>query len=88
MAGVRMAVVINVGIATIATYIGAGGLGKLISRGISQSDNRQLIVGAIMVSLLAIAADYFLAFLQNRYTPTGLKNSQPPALALKNKQAV
>jgi osmoprotectant transport system permease protein len=88
MAGVRMAVVINVGIATIATYIGAGGLGKLISRGISQSDNRQLIVGAIMVSLLAVAADYLLGLLQNRYTPLGLKNIQPSSLALKNKQAV
>lgn len=43
MAGVRMAVVINVGIAAVAAYIGAGGLGKLISRGISQSDPRQLI---------------------------------------------
>jgi osmoprotectant transport system permease protein len=75
MAGVRMAVVINVGIATIAAYIGAGGLGKLISRGISQSDPQQLIAGAIMVSLLAIVADCLLAALQNRYTPAGLKTS-------------
>ncbi|MBV7486555.1 ABC transporter permease [Bordetella sp. BOR01] len=76
MAGVRMAVVINVGIAAVATYIGAGGLGKLISRGISQSDPRQLVAGAIMVSLLAIAADYLLARLQHRLTPAGLRDPQ------------
>ncbi|MFD4838520.1 ABC transporter permease [Achromobacter sp. NPDC058515] len=75
MAGVRMAVVINIGIATVATYIGAGGLGKLISRGISQSDPRQLVAGAIMVSLLAIAADYFLARLQRRFTPAGMRDT-------------
>src|SRR5690606_40845123 len=51
MAGVRVAVVMNIGIAAIATYIGAGGLGTFISRGISQSDPRQLVTGAIAVSL-------------------------------------
>ena len=74
MAGVRMAVVINVGIAAIAAYIGAGGLGKLISRGISQSDPRQLIAGAILVSLLAIAADFGLGWVQRLLTPKGLRS--------------
>ncbi|WP_322061102.1 ABC transporter permease [Paraburkholderia sp. J63] len=74
MAGVRMAVVINVGIAAIAAYIGAGGLGKLISRGISQSDPRQLIAGAILVSVLAIVADYGLAWVQRLLTPKGLRS--------------
>jgi len=74
MAGVRMAVVINVGIATIAAYIGAGGLGQLISRGIAQSDTRQIIAGAILVSTLAIAADYSLAGVQRLLTPKGLRN--------------
>jgi osmoprotectant transport system permease protein len=73
MAGVRTAVVMNIGVAAIAAYIGAGGLGVLISRGISQSDPRQLITGAIAVSLLAIAADYALLFVQKRLTPAGLK---------------
>ena len=73
MAGVRTAVVMNIGVAAIAAYIGAGGLGVLISRGISQSDPRQLITGAIAVSLLAIAADYTLLFIQKRLTPAGLK---------------
>lgn len=69
MAGVRIAVVMNIGITAIAAYIGAGGLGVFISRGISQSDPRQLITGAIMVSLLAIASDYALLWLQKRLTP-------------------
>ena len=73
MAGVRTAVVMNIGVAAIAAYIGAGGLGVLISRGISQTDPRQLIAGAIAVSLLAIAADWLLLLLQKRLTPAGLK---------------
>ena len=73
MAGVRTAVVMNIGVAAIAAYIGAGGLGVLISRGISQTDPRQLIAGAVAVSLLAIVADWLLLQLQKRLTPAGLK---------------
>ena len=73
MAGVRTAVVLNIGVTAIAAYIGAGGLGELISRGISQSDPRQLVAGAIGVSILAIIADYALLWLQKRLTPGGLK---------------
>jgi osmoprotectant transport system permease protein len=73
MAGVRTAVVLNIGVMAIAAYIGAGGLGTLISRGISQSDPRQLIAGALAVSLLAIIADYGLLWLQNKLTPPGIK---------------
>ncbi|WP_438462136.1 ABC transporter permease [Marinomonas sp. PE14-40] len=69
MAGIRIAVVMNIGVMAIASYIGAGGLGVLISRGISQSDPRQLIAGAIAVSVLAIIADYSLMFLQKKLTP-------------------
>ena len=73
MAGVRTAVVLNIGVMAIAAYIGAGGLGTFISRGISQSDPRQLIVGAIAVSLLAIIVDYGLLFVQKRLTPKGME---------------
>lgn len=74
MAGVRTAVVLNIGVMAIAAYIGAGGLGTLISRGISQTDPRQLIAGALAVSLLAIIADYVLLWVQNRLTPVGIKS--------------
>ncbi|MCZ2720940.1 ABC transporter permease [Marinomonas sp. 15G1-11] len=69
MAGIRIAVVMNIGVMAIASYIGAGGLGVLISRGITQSDPRQLVAGAIAVSILAIIADYSLMHLQKKLTP-------------------
>src|SRR5436309_1097504 len=72
VAGIRIAVVINIGVTAIAAYIGAGGLGTFISRGISQTDIRQLITGALALGLLAIAADYALLWVQRRITPKGL----------------
>ncbi|TFH87882.1 ABC transporter permease [Billgrantia azerbaijanica] len=72
MAGVRTAVVLNIGVMAIAAYIGAGGLGTFISRGITQSDPRQLILGAVAVSLLAVIVDYVLLSLQKRLTPKGM----------------
>ncbi|HSH49958.1 MAG TPA: ABC transporter permease [Halomonas sp.] len=75
MAGVRTAVVLNIGVMAIAAYIGAGGLGTFISRGISQSDPRQLIVGAVAVSLLAIVIDYTLLAIQKYLTPRGMEQS-------------
>jgi len=71
IAGVRIAVVINIGVTAIAAYIGAGGLGTFISRGISQTDVRQLLTGALTLALLAIAADYALLWLQIRLAPKG-----------------
>ncbi|AOO82860.1 ABC transporter permease [Bosea vaviloviae] len=71
--GVRSAVVLNIAIAAIATYIGAGGLGTFISRGISQTDIRQLLTGALFVSLLAIIADYALLGAQRLMTSPGLR---------------
>lgn len=73
IAGVRMAVVMTIAIAAIATFIGAGGLGAFISAGITQSDHRQLMTGAIVVSLLAIACDYALLYVQKRLTPPGME---------------
>ena len=72
MAGVRTAVVMNIGVTAIAAYIGAGGLGTFIERGISQSDPRQLITGAVAVSLLAIIVDLVLALVQKLLTAKGL----------------
>ena len=79
MAGVRTAVVLNIGVMAIAAYIGAGGLGTFISRGISQSDPRQLIIGAVAVSVLAIIVDYSLLALQKRLTPKGMERAAATA---------
>jgi osmoprotectant transport system permease protein len=73
MIGIRTAVVMNIGVTAIATYIGAGGLGDFISRGISQTDPRQLITGALAVSLLAVAADAGLLGVQRLLTSPGLR---------------
>ena len=74
-AGVRVAVVMSIGIGAIAAYIGAGGLGAFIARGISQTDPRQLITGALAVSILAVAADFALLGLQRLLTSPGLRTS-------------
>lgn len=73
MTGVRLAVVMNIGVTAIAAYIGAGGLGRFISGGISQTDPRQLITGALAVSVLAIIADFSLMGLQRVLTPRGMR---------------
>ena len=72
LAGVRTAVVMNIGVMTIAATIGAGGLGVLILAAISRSDMSMLIVGAVLVSVLAIIADLLLQWLLRSLTPKGL----------------
>jgi osmoprotectant transport system permease protein len=57
LAGVRLAAVITIGVATIAAAVGAGGLGEFIFRGLAMVDNRVILAGAIPAALLALAAD-------------------------------
>lgn len=59
-AGIRVATVIAVGVATIAAAIGAGGLGMFIFRGVSMVDSRLILAGAIPAAALALAADFGL----------------------------
>ena len=73
MGGVRTAVVMNIGIAAIAAYIGAGGIGIYITRGISTTYDEMVLAGAIAVSVLAIFADFVLGLLEKALTPRGLK---------------
>ncbi len=73
LAGIRTALVTNIGVMAIAAYVGAGGLGVLISRGISQSDPRQLVVGAVAVSILAILADLAVLLVQRRFAPMSIR---------------
>ena len=63
-AGIRTATVINVGIATLAAYIGAGGLGEFIFGGIALNNSTMIMAGAIPAALLAIVLDQLLARLQ------------------------
>lgn len=57
MAGIRTAAVISVGIATLAAFIGAGGLGEFINRGLYLANYRLILLGAIPAALLALAVD-------------------------------
>ena len=66
LAGIRVAAVIGVGVATIAAAIGAGGLGVFIFRGLSMVDNRVILAGAIPAALLALLADGFLHLVEKR----------------------
>jgi len=66
LAGVRVATVISVGIATIAAAIGAGGLGEFIFRGLAMVNNQLILAGAIPAALLALAADFVLGRLEGR----------------------
>ena len=73
LAGVRTATVIVVGMATLAAYIGAGGLGDPIFRGIATLDSRLIFLGAVPACLLAILLDACIAFLENLVISKGLK---------------
>jgi len=64
LAGVRVATVITIGVATIAAAIGAGGLGELIFRGVAMVDNNVILAGAIPAALMALLADFGLGLLQ------------------------
>jgi osmoprotectant transport system permease protein len=66
IAGVRVATVISVGLATIAAAIGAGGLGELIFRGLAMVSDAVILAGAIPAALLALLADFGLGLLEQR----------------------
>jgi osmoprotectant transport system permease protein len=75
IAGMRTAVVLNVGTAALAYVIGAGSLGTWIFTGIELFDNSALLSGAIPVTLLAILADYALRGLEHVVVPKGSRPS-------------
>jgi len=64
LAGIRTATVINVGVATLASYIAAGGLGEFIFGGISLNNTNMILAGAIPAAMLAILFDFALSLLQ------------------------
>jgi osmoprotectant transport system permease protein len=65
LAGIRTATVINVGVATLASYIAAGGLGEFIFGGISLNNTNMILAGAIPAALLAILFDFLLSRIQH-----------------------
>ena len=76
VAGIRVATVVGVGTATIAAFIGAGGLGDYILRGLSMVDATMILAGAIPAAVLALFADGLLGWIERRLStahqrPTG-----------------
>jgi osmoprotectant transport system permease protein len=69
LAGIRVATVLTIGVATIAAAVGAGGLGEFIFRGLALVSNQLILAGAIPAAALALLADFFLSVLENRLRP-------------------
>ena len=74
LTGIRVAVVIAVGVTTIAAAVGAGGLGTYIFRGLRQNDNNLLLAGAISSALLALVADFALGQIEKIYSLRNIQN--------------
>jgi len=74
VAGVRIATVLSIGLATIAAAIGAGGLGEFIFRGLAMVNNQVILAGAVPAALLALLADFLLGRLERRLGSLRLKS--------------
>jgi osmoprotectant transport system permease protein len=71
LAGVRVATVLTIGIATIAAAVGAGGLGEFIFRGLAMVNNQLILAGAVPAALLALGADFLLSIAERVLRPAG-----------------
>lgn len=71
MAGIRNALVVAIGVTAIGTFIGAGGLGDIIQRGVNATDGGAIILaGAIPTALMAVICDLVLAFAERKLDPS------------------
>lgn len=80
MSGVRTAAVITVGAATLAAFIGAGGLGEPIVEGLALADTQLILSGAIPAALLALVVDGVLALVERRLRPAHLRTRRASVL--------
>lgn len=70
MGGIRNALVLAIGVTAVGTFIGAGGLGDIITRGITVANGSPIIIaGAIPTALMAVLADFLLGIIENKLTP-------------------
>lgn len=72
MGGIRISTVTSIGIATIASLIGAGGLGQLIFTGISMMNYEMIFTGAMIAATLALSADFILGIFEKKLTSEGI----------------
>ncbi|WP_195852211.1 ABC transporter permease [Aerococcus mictus] len=75
LGGIRNAFITAIGIATIGTFVGAGGLGSILTRGVNASEGTSIILaGVIPIALMSIVADYLMELLERRLSPYASKN--------------
>ncbi|MCY3035887.1 MULTISPECIES: ABC transporter permease [Aerococcus] len=75
LGGIRNAFITAIGIATIGTFVGAGGLGSILTRGVNASGGTSIILaGVIPIALMSIVADYLMELLERRLSPNASKN--------------
>jgi osmoprotectant transport system permease protein len=72
IAGIRTAIVINIGMAALAFIIGGGGLGETINAGLAMNRSPAILIGAVMVAILALAFDSLGAIAQRYLKPKGM----------------
>ena len=78
LTGVRVAVVITIGVAIIAAEVGAGGLGEYIFRGLRLNDNRLLLAGAVPSALMALIADFGFSLIEGRFDSASHRAKRTP----------
>ncbi|MBR8740537.1 ABC transporter permease [Nocardiopsis sp. MG754419] len=71
LSGIRTALVITVGTVALATFVGAGGLGDVISNGIASSRDTVLLTGSVLVAVLALAVDWLAGLVEDLLRPRG-----------------
>jgi osmoprotectant transport system permease protein len=76
LAGIKTSAVVNVGTATIAAFIGAGGFGERIVTGLAVNDQVTLLAGAIPVAVLALLVQGAFDLLERRIVPAGLRTAR------------
>jgi len=80
VAGIRVATVLSIGLATIAAAVGAGGLGEYIFRGLAMVNNTVILAGALPAAALALLADVGFGWLEKRLSPQlARRGSSAPA---------
>src|SRR5258708_38066058 len=78
LTGVRVAVVITIGVAIIAAEVSAGGLGEYIFRGLRMNDSRLLLAGAVPSALMALIAGFGFSLIERRFDPDTRRGSRTP----------
>ena len=74
MGGIRNAFITGIGISTIGTFVGAGGLGDVLQRGVNASNGTSIIIAAVIpISLMSILADWLLGIIEKRLDPSSTK---------------